>query len=137
MNSCLNFLFYNSLHLLAKQGDAAPKDEGGGGAVEPASFMQQLLSPMNLVLFSLILFFLLVIRPQKNEMKKLQSMLAGLKKNDRVVTSGGIHGVVVQANAGEPTIVLRIDESSGAKLTVNRDAITKVLNYDSEPDKKN
>jgi preprotein translocase subunit YajC len=130
-------LICDSLYLLAKQGDAPQGDAPpAGGAGDPASFMQQLLSPMNLVLFSLIMFFLLVVRPQKNEVKKLQSMLAALKKNDRVVTSGGIHGVVVQANTGDPTVVLRIDESSGAKLTVNRDAITKVLNSETESDKK-
>jgi preprotein translocase subunit YajC len=134
MNSLLNCFVFDSIHLLARQGDAAPAD--GGGPAEPAPFIQQLFSPMNLVLFSLIMFFLLVVRPQKNEMKKLQGMLSALKKNDRVVTSGGIHGVVVQANSGDPTIVLRIDESSGAKLTVNRDAITKVLNSETEPDKK-
>jgi preprotein translocase subunit YajC len=134
MTSCLNCLIYDSFHLLAWQGEAAPAE--GGAAAQPASFAQQLLSPMNLVLFSLIMFFLLVIRPQKNDMKKLQLALAALKKNDRVVTSGGIHGVVVQANAGEPTIVLRIDENSGAKLTVNRDAITRVLNTEAESEKK-
>jgi preprotein translocase subunit YajC len=134
MNSLLNCFIFDSIHLLAQQADAVPPD--GVAPAEPAPFIQQLLSPMNLVLFSLIMFFLLVVRPQKNEMKKLQGMLSALKKNDRVVTSGGIHGVVVQANSGDPTVVLRIDESSGAKLTVNRDAITKVLNSETEPDKK-
>lgn len=134
MNSLLNCLIFDSIHLLAKQADAAPAGDGGVGGAP--TFLQQMLHPMNLVLFSLILFFLLVVRPQKNEMKKLQSMLASLKKNDRVITSGGIHGIVVQANTGEPTVVLRIDEGSGAKLTVNRDAITKVVNAESESDKK-
>jgi preprotein translocase subunit YajC len=79
---------------------------------------------------------MLVVRPQKTEMKKLQSLLANLKKNDRVITSGGIHAVVVQANAGEPTVVIRIDESSGTKMTINREAIVRVLNTETEPDKK-
>jgi preprotein translocase subunit YajC len=70
---------------------------------------------------------LLVVRPQRTEMKKLQQMLANLKKNDRVVTSGGIHGVVVQANSGDSTVVLRIDENSGARITINRESIAKVL----------
>ena len=133
MNYSLNCFLYNSLHLLAKQGDpAAPSGEGGGSS----AIFNQLFSLPNVLLFSLVMFFLLVIRPQKNEAKKLQSQLAALKKNDRVITSSGIHGVVLQANSGDTTVVLRIDENSGAKLTINRDAITRILNTDSEPDKK-
>ena len=114
--------------LLGQAGDAAPAGGEGGGA---AGMLQQFLAnPINLILFSMILFFLLVLRPQRNEMKKLQQSLAKLKKNDRVITSGGIHGVVVQANAGDPTVVVRIDENSGARITVNRDAIAKIVSAD-------
>lgn len=127
MTSEFQALLFDSMSLLAVQ-DAAP-------AAQPSPLMQQLLNPLNLILMSMILFFLLVVRPQRSEMKKMQQKLAALKKNDRVVTSGGIHGVVIQANSGEPTIVVRIDENSGARITINRDAIVKVLT-DSEPEKK-
>lgn len=120
-------LTISALLLLAQAPEgagAAPaaNNEGAGGLVA-----QFLSNPMNLVLFSLMLFLLLVVRPQRTEMKKLQQMLANLKKNDRVITSGGIHGVVVQANSGDSTVVLRIDENSGARITVNRESIAKVL----------
>ncbi len=127
MTSEFQALLFDSMSLLAEQ-DAAP-------AAQPSPLMQQLLNPLNLILMSMILFFLLVVRPQRNDMKKMQQKLAALKKNDRVVTSGGIHGVVIQANSGEPTVVVRIDENSGARITINRDAIVKVLT-DSEPEKK-
>lgn len=127
MTSDLQALLFDSMSLLAVQ-DAAPE-------AQTSPLMQQLLNPLNLILMSMILFFLLVVRPQRNDMKKMQQKLAALKKNDRVVTSGGIHGVVIQANSGEPTVVVRIDENSGARITINRDAIAKVLT-DSEPEKK-
>jgi preprotein translocase subunit YajC len=127
MTSDFQALLFDSMSLLAVQ-DPAP-------AAQPSPLMQQLLNPLNLILMSMILFFLLVVRPQRNDMKKMQQKLAALKKNDRVVTSGGIHGVVIQANSGEPTVVVRIDENSGARITINRDAIAKVLT-DSEPEKK-
>lgn len=123
MASVTNGLIIDALRLLGLQ-DAAPNAAEGSAA-------SQFFNLPTLLLMSMVLFFLLVLRPQRNEMKKLQQRLAELKKNDRVITSGGIHGVVVQANSGEPTIVLRIDENSGAKMTVNRDAIAKVLNSDS------
>ena len=127
MTSDFQALLFDSMSLLAEQ-DPAP-------VAQTSPLMQQLLNPLNLILMSMILFFLLVVRPQRNDMKKMQQKLAALKKNDRVVTSGGIHGVVIQANSGEPTVVVRVDENSGARITINRDAIAKVLT-DSEPEKK-
>jgi preprotein translocase subunit YajC len=108
----------------------APAAEGVGG------FIQQFLgNPINLILFSLILFMLLVIRPQRREMKRHQQLLANLKKNDRVITSGGIHGVVVQAGTGEPTISIRVDENSGTRMTINRDSVATILGSGSDSTK--
>ncbi|HAC91118.1 MAG TPA: preprotein translocase subunit YajC [Planctomycetaceae bacterium] len=120
-------LAISALVLLAQTPEATgtPTTADNTGA---GGFVTQFLSnPLNLVLFSVMLFMLLVVRPQRTEMKKLQQMLASLKKNDRVVTSGGIHGVVVQANSGDSTVVLRIDENSGARITINRESIARVL----------
>lgn len=86
-----------------------------------------LANPLNLILVSGVLFILLVLRPQQKQMKEHQKRLGDLKKNDRVVTSGGIHGTVVQANSGESVVVIRIDDSSGARLTINRDAIANIV----------
>ncbi len=121
----------DALYLLAQS------QESASGTGQAPSFTQLLMQPTNIfILMAGVLFFLLVVRPQRNEMKRLQQMLAALKKNDRVVTRGGIHGVVVSANANEPTVVIRIDESSGARMTINRDAVVNVLNAEGESTKK-
>lgn len=137
----------NSMHLLAQSptaGDAAPAMAGadavgnaakGGtptGAPTDSLLTQILGNPMNLILISGILFVLLVLRPQQKQMKELQNSLSSLKKNDRIITSSGIHGTVVQANSGESTVVVRIDENSGARVTLNRDAIAKILSDDKD-----
>ncbi len=105
---------------------AAAGEGEAPGAETPSLITQILGNPLNLILFSGILFILLVLRPQQKQMKDLQKQLTELKKNDRVVTKGGIHGTVVQANQGDPLVSLRIDESSGARITIDRDAIAKV-----------
>lgn len=126
-----NTLLFQPLFLLA-QGDGAQSGGGNASSQAPSFF-----NPLNMfLLMAAALFFLLIVRPQRNEMKKLQQMLAQLKKNDRVVTRGGIHGVVIQTNGNDPTIVIRIDENTGARMTVNRDAVVSVLNADAEPTKK-
>ena len=116
-------------------GTEGPVTEGAGaveGAAEVGFFEQFFGNPLNLILISGILFIMLVLRPQQRQMKELQQSLANLKKNDRVVTSGGVHGTVVTAAAGEATVTIRIDDNSGARMTVNRDAIAKIV----EPENK-
>ena len=88
-------------------------------------------NPVNLLMLAVMLFFFIVIWPQQRQAKsqKLahEKALAAMKKNDRIITSGGIHGVIIQANSDEPVITIRIDENSGARMTVNRDAVVKVF----------
>jgi len=55
-----------------------------------------------------IIFYFLLIRPQKTKEKEHRQMLTGLNKNDEVVTSSGIHGTIV--NIKDKTVTLRIDD---------------------------
>lgn len=66
-----------------------------------------------------VVFYFLLIRPQKTKEKQHQKVLSELKKNDEVVTSGGIHGVIV--NLKDKTLVLRIDDN--VKIEVERNCI--------------
>ncbi len=105
MNWLRNFDWTGPMQLLAQL-----PPEGGGGAPAGAgaaagqqdSLANILLSPFNFMLMLFMLFFLLVLWPQQRQMrqqqKALADALANLKKNDRVVTSGGVHGVVVQTS---------------------------------------
>ena len=69
-----------------------------------------------------LIFYFLVIRPQRQQQKKLKEMLAGLKKNDEVVTAAGIHGTV--AIVKDKTVVIRVDE--GCRIEFDREAIVTV-----------
>ncbi|MEZ6135346.1 MAG: preprotein translocase subunit YajC [Pirellulaceae bacterium] len=110
-----------------------PAGEGAPEAAQNVNpIIEFLKNPINLLLVSAILFMFIVVRPQQRQAREQQKALAELKKNDRVVTAAGIHGVVVQAAAGEKVVTIRIDENSGARMTVNRDTITKIVNPDSK-----
>ena len=81
------------------------------------------------------IFYLLMIRPQKKEEKQRQEMLKNLKKNDKVVTIGGICGVV--ANVREEDVTLKIDESGDVRVRFTRSAISRVVTKgDSEQPKE-
>jgi len=77
-----------------------------------------------------ILYFLL-IRPQRQQQKKHQELLASLQKGDQVVTSGGIIGEVIFLKDTEVTI-----KSAESRLLVARSNITAVLNRDEAEAKK-
>ena len=116
--------------LPAGDADGVPGNQVPVQPVNP--FMSFFENPINLLLISAILFLFIVVRPQQRQLKEQQKQLAGLKKNDRVVTNGGIHGTVTQAAEGETVVVIRIDDNSGAKMTVNRDSIAKVVTSESK-----
>ena len=71
------------------------------------------------LIFIFAIFYFLLIRPQKTKQKQHEKMLSELKKNDEVVTNGGMHGTVV--NLKEGTLILRIDEN--VKVEINRSAV--------------
>ena len=77
----------------------------------------------------LVVMWLLMIRPQQKKQKELLARIAGLKTGDRVVTNGGIHGVVTNVKDGA-TLVLKVDDA--CKLTVDKSAVVTVLAKDAD-----
>lgn len=88
--------------------------------------LESMLLP--LLLMGAIVYFIM-LRPQSAERKRHQAMLGAIKKNDRVVTIGGIMGTVL--NVADDVITLKVDESSNTKITFTRSAIQKVLGTES------
>jgi len=80
--------------------------------------MEFISSLMPLILIFLI-FYLLIIRPQRIKEKKHQNMLQNLSKGDQVVTVGGLHGTIVGLT--DDIVVLRVAED--VKVEVSRNAI--------------
>ncbi|MDD5115812.1 MAG: preprotein translocase subunit YajC [Candidatus Omnitrophica bacterium] len=76
------------------------------------------------LLLIFVIFYFLLIRPQKQKEKEHQKMLTGIAKNDEVVTFGGIHGTVV--NVKEKTLILRIDEN--VKMEIEKNSISYIKN---------
>jgi len=73
------------------------------------------------VLFGVMYFIL--IRPQKKQAQKTQDMLSQIKPGDRVVTIGGLHGIVEEINSADNTVVL---DCEGIFLTFEKRAISRI-----------
>ncbi len=61
------------------------------------------------LLFIIAIFYFLLIRPQQQRQKTQQELWRSLKKGDRVVTIGGIHGVVAQVDEDEVVVEVAKD----------------------------
>ena len=105
---------------------AETAESGAAEAVEeisPAASMLQMVIP--LLAMGLIFYFML-IRPQRKKDKQVKDMLANLKRGDRVTTIGGIYGTIETIK--DDTITLVIGQKSGqtTEMTVARWAIRQV-----------
>ena len=74
-----------------------------------------------------------MILPGRQQAKKRKAMMAGMNKNDRVLTRGGIIGVVMEVRDNE--IILKVDESNNTRMHFTRQAIQHVFadKNDSNP----
>lgn len=80
------------------------------------------------------LFYFMMIRPQKRKEQELRNQVSQLKENDRVVTIGGIYGIVTNVQRDAQRVTIRVDESNGTKLRLNMSAIARVLTAEDQED---
>jgi preprotein translocase subunit YajC len=73
-----------------------------------------------------VVFYFLLIRPQQKQAKQHQAFLADLKKGQKVVTKGGIHGVIT----GLTDTVVTLEVAKDVAIKVSRDSIGGSLNKD-------
>ena len=79
-----------------------------------------------------VLFYVLMVLPEKKKRNEIGRMQEGLKKNDRVVTIGGILGVVVNAPSGSDKVTIRVDETNNTRIDVLRSSISRVLSDEKQ-----
>jgi len=75
------------------------------------------------IILLFVIFYFLLIRPQQQQQKKRKEMLAGLQKGDKVVTIGGIHGVIKDIKEDELTIQV----TDSVQLKFARYGVDRVL----------
>lgn len=97
--------------LLAQEADGG----GGGMGLWPA------------VIASLVAMYFIMIRPERRRERDLQSKLEALKKNDRIVTVGGVYGLVTNVRREADEVTLKIDEDTNTKMKVTLRSIARVV----------
>ncbi len=81
-----------------------------------------------------ILFYMMLIRPERQKRAELEKMLGNLKKNDAVITVGGICGTVANAPPGSKYVTLKVDDSNNTRLRVLRSSISQIVSGEETGD---
>jgi preprotein translocase subunit YajC len=113
--------------------EAPAAGQGGGGLSDLFGSSYGMFIPFLLIF---VAFYFMILMPERKRRAEQDKLLGALKKNDRIVTTGGIIGVVVMAEKGSKQITIRIDEKTDAKMTLLRSAIAQVISDDAEADPK-
>ena len=108
-----------AFHFLLAQADG--QATGGGG-----NAFQAMLPLVAIV----VLGYFLLVRPMRKQEKERQALLGAIKKNDKVVTSGGLIGIIASIKDKEDEVTLKVDESSNVRLRVTKSSIVRVISSD-------
>jgi preprotein translocase subunit YajC len=103
-----------------------PEAAGSSGTANNGGSLITMLVTFGLII---VVFYFLVIRPQNKKQKDAKKMLEGIRKGDRVVTIGGMHGSVESVK--DDAVILKVDEN--VKLRFSKSAVSQVLERKEEP----
>ena len=100
-------------------GQAGAEGAQGGGL---AAFLP--------IILMFVIFYFLLIRPQQKKAKAHQEMINNLKKGDRVITSGGIHGTITSLDDSSATVEI----ADKVRVKVTRGSVAAVTNPSAQSD---
>ena len=88
------------------------------------------------LLLVFVIFYFLIIMPQRKRQRALDAMLDNLKAGDKVVTSGGIYGTIVSVRDDKRTVQLKISENPVIRVEVARTAISGLQDAPAAEERK-
>ena len=110
----------SQLALLAQAG-------AGGPQGDPNQQMMYMVLMFGVIF---LLFYLLILRPQKREQKRQEDIRNAIKKGDKVITIGGVHGTVAAVDTTNGTVAVQVDRN--VKIDFSRSAIATVITKDDK-----
>ena len=101
------------------------------GAAAQGNNLISMVTPIAMIM---VLFYFLLLRPERQKQAQQRAMLDNIKKDDHVVTLSGIYGVVMNVQREADKVTLRVDENTGAKLQVTLGSIARIVRGDQTAD---
>ncbi|HQY20843.1 MAG TPA: preprotein translocase subunit YajC [Ignavibacteria bacterium] len=95
--------------------------------------IESILSSIVPFLLIIFIFYFLILRPQQKRQKERAKLLESIKKGDKIITAGGMHGLV--EGLDDKTLLVKITDN--VKVKMERSAVTTIVGVtDLEPEKK-
>ena len=101
------------------------------GATQPQGSIFSLVVPMLLIF---VVLYFMMIRPQRKQQKERESMIDNIKKNDHVLTNGGIFAIIDKVK--EKEFIVKIDEKSDVRMRLAKTAIAGLVKDSGREEKK-
>jgi preprotein translocase subunit YajC len=101
-------------------------DEAAKQSAPDSPWWYSMLLPMGI----LVLFYFVLFAPMRRQDKQRQALVAKLKKNDKIINSGGIIGIVESVKEKENEVVLK------GGLRVTKTSVVQVVSEDTSKDQK-
>ncbi|MBP3589516.1 MAG: preprotein translocase subunit YajC [Muribaculaceae bacterium] len=89
--------------------------------LQAAAGQGSFLSSWGLIIILFVVFYFFMIRPQQKRQKEIKKFREGLAKGDSVVTAGGIHGKIVEADPNVTYLLIEI--ASGVRIRVDKGSV--------------
>jgi preprotein translocase subunit YajC len=112
-------------------GVSCPVLLGQVAAAGDGSPLQMLLNILPMVVVAAAAWMLLY-KPERDRMQRQTAMISALKKNDRVVTSGGMYGTVANVDREADRVTLKVDDAGAVKIAVTVASIARVLDTEAD-----
>ncbi|MEJ2658470.1 MAG: preprotein translocase subunit YajC [Desulfobacterales bacterium] len=106
----------NTAYAMGQGGAAAGQGAGGFASLIP-------------IILMFVIFYFLLIRPQQKKAKQHREMIGQLKKGDRIVTSGGLHGRVTAVN----DTIMTVEIADKVRVKIARGNVAQVIQSSSQP----
>lgn len=110
---------------VAEPAAEAGRETGPSSALDLWTFLP-------LMFAALLVYFMFTKKPEHRDSGKTKELLDNLKKNDRIVTAGGILGTVVTVRSDSEHVTIRIDENTNTKMQILKQSVIRVLKDDEK-----
>ena len=96
--------------------------------------MDQLILVVGYVIFFGVIFYFMMIRPQKKEQKRTAAMLAAMEVGDSVLTTSGFYGTIIDIT--EDTVIVEFGNNKNCRIPMHKNAIAEVEKDEADEESK-
>ena len=84
------------------------------------------------IVFFVVIIYLMMVRPQKKEQKRMNAMYSSMAVGDSVLTTSGFYGILIDIDEEQNTVIVEFGNNKNCRIPMNKTAIAQVEKPDTE-----